>query len=109
MLNREGWLDVSVNLVPLVIITLFVTTLLLYNPWGWTDVFIMVTTVGLHVVPILTLLPVSYLLVKVFMESEEDGTSETATRILGWFTLEGSESESLGDSPGDESETDVER
>ena len=89
MLNREGWLDASVNFVPLVIISVFVVTLLLYNPWGWADVFIIATTVGLHLVPILTLAPVSYVLVKVFREAEEHGTSETGARIVRMFSLEG--------------------
>ena len=89
MLDREGWLDISVNFVPLIIVTVFVTTLLLYNPWGWEDLAIMVVTVALHVIPILTLAPVSYLLVKVFMEASEHGTSETAARIVRVFSLEG--------------------
>lgn len=89
MLSHEEWLDISVNLVPLVMIAGFVALLLLYNPWGWADVYIMVTTVGLHLVPILTLAPVSYLLVKVFVEASEHGTSETAARIVRVFTLEG--------------------
>ena len=88
MLNREGWLDVVVNFVPLTIITVFVVTLLLYNPWGWADVFVIVTTVGLHLVPILTLAPVSYVLVKVFREAEEHGTSETGARIVRLFSVE---------------------
>ena len=89
MLNREGWLDISVNFVPLAIITFFVTLLLLYNPWGWEDLFLISTSVVLHVVPILTLAPVSYLLVKVFVEASEHGTSETAARIVRLFSLEG--------------------
>ena len=88
MLNREGWLDVSVNFVPLVIITLFVTVLLLYNPWGWEDLLVIAVTVGLHLVPILVLAPVSYLLVKVYVEADEHGTSETAARIVRWFAFE---------------------
>lgn len=90
MLNREGWLDVSVNFVPLVIITVFVVTLLLYNPWGWEDRLVMAVTVGLHLVPILTLAPVSYLLVKVYVEAEEHGTSETGARIVRALSFEGS-------------------
>ena len=93
MLDREGWLDISVNFVPLVIITVFVTTLLLYNPWGWEDLIIIGVTVGLHLVPILTLAPVSYLLVKVFVESADDGTSETAARIVRLFSLEGADAD----------------
>ena len=89
MLNREGWLDVSVNFVPLIIISVFVVTLLLYNPWGWEDLLVIAVTVGLHLVPILTLAPVSYLLVKVYVESDEHGSSETAARIVRLFSLEG--------------------
>ena len=88
MLSHEEWLDVSVNLVPLVMITGFVTLLLLYNPWGWADVYIISTSVVLHLVPILTLAPVSYLLVKVFVEANEHGTSETAARIVRVFSIE---------------------
>ncbi len=89
MLTREEWFDISVNLVPLVMITGFVTLLLLFNPWGWEDLFLISTSVVLHVVPIVTLAPVSYLLVKVFVEASEHGTSETAARILRLFSLEG--------------------
>ena len=88
MLTREEMLDISVNFVPLFIITVFVCTLLLYNPWGWKDVYIIATTVGLHLVPILTLAPVSYVLVKVYVEAEEHGTSETAARVVRVFSLE---------------------
>lgn len=58
-----------------------------YNPWGWAEWFLILEVFGLHLVPILTLAPVTYLAVKFVTESSSEGQSETANRIRSWFML----------------------
>lgn len=85
-LDREGLLDGASNAVPLAIITLLTLLFVAYNPWGWHDTLVIVEVFGLHLVPILTLVPVTYLAVKVVNESSE-GRSETADRIRSGLAL----------------------
>lgn len=85
-LNREGVLDSVVNTVPLLIIVVLTALFVAYNPWGWSERGVIALVFGLHVVPILTLAPVTYLVVKIVAESEE-GQSDTARRVRSWFAL----------------------
>lgn len=82
--DRELLLDGLSNGIPLAIIVLLTVLFVAYNPWGWQDTLLIAVVFGLHLVPILTLAPVTYLLVKVMSESSE-GRSETAARLKSWF------------------------
>lgn len=86
-LDDEQLSDSVPNIVPLVIILILTLLFVAYNPWGWMDWFLILEIFGLHLVPILTLVPVTYVAVKVVTESS-DGHSETADRIRSWFMLE---------------------
>lgn len=83
-LDREEQLDAVSNVVPLVIITLLTLLFVAYNPWGWRDTMLVAVVFGLHLVPIVTLAPVTYVLVRVVVESER-GQSQTADRVRAWF------------------------
>lgn len=89
--DREQLSDSVPNVVPLFIILALTALFVVYNPWGWNDWFLITEIFGLHLVPILTLAPVTYVLVKLVSESA-DGESETAKRILTWFA-EGSDAD----------------
>lgn len=52
--DRETLLDVSVNVVPMVIILFFAAFLLLFSPFP-DDPFAQVVAIGLHVVPFVLL------------------------------------------------------
>lgn len=86
-LDDEQLSDSVPNIVPLVIILFLTVLFVAYNPWGWKDWFLILEVFGLHLVPILTLVPVTYLAVKVVTESS-DGRSETADQIRSWFMLD---------------------
>lgn len=76
------------NLVPLVIIVILTLLFVAYNPWGWAEWFLILEIFGLHLVPILTLAPITYLAVRFVTESGSNGDqSETADRIRSWFML----------------------
>lgn len=83
--DREDLLESVVNVVPLMIIGLLTLLFVAYNPWGWQDHLLIAILFGLHLVPIITLAPVTYLAVRVVVEAS-DGRSETADRIKSWFT-----------------------
>lgn len=85
--DHDERLDSIANVVPLTIITLLTLLFLAYNPWGWRQWFLILEVFGLHAVPLLTLAPVTYILVKVVNESFESGESETATSIRTWFSM----------------------
>lgn len=57
--DRETLLDISVNIIPLGIILFFITLFLVYSPWGW-DPFTLTLTLGLHVMPFVTLALITY-------------------------------------------------
>lgn len=83
-LSREQLSDSVPNFVPLLIIIALTALFVVYNPWGWEEWFLIVEIFGLHLVPILTLGPVTYVFVKLVSESM-DGESETADHIKTWF------------------------
>ena len=83
-LDREELLDSAVSAVALSIIVLLTLLFVAYNPWGWQDPLLIAIVFGLHLIPILTLVPVTYLLVKVLAEASE-GRSETAARVTSWI------------------------
>lgn len=99
-IDRQELLDSAVNAVPLVIITLLTLLFVAHNPWGWQELLLIVEVFGLHLVPILTLAPVTYLLVKVVNESSE-GRSETAARIQSLLEPVGG-SDGAGGAGGDD-------
>ncbi|WP_128478518.1 DUF6684 family protein [Halorussus pelagicus] len=57
--NRETLLDISVNIIPLVIILLFTAFLLLFSPWS-QNMFIEVIALGLHAIPFVFLAILTY-------------------------------------------------
>lgn len=54
MLHRETLLDVTVNVIPMVIILFFTAYLLVTSPWVG-DPFVLVVAIGLHVIPFVLL------------------------------------------------------
>lgn len=98
--DREELLDSLVNVVPLAIIVALTVLFVAVNPWGWADADVIALVVGLHVIPIVTLLPVTYLAVKVVGEAARDGHSPTAARIRDWFAgNDGSASDASASEP----------
>lgn len=87
-LDREELLDSAVSAVALSIIVLLTLLFVAYNPWGWRNPLLIAIVFGLHLVPIVTLVPVTYLLVKVLVEASE-GRSETAAWITSWIAATG--------------------
>lgn len=85
-LDRDGILDSVVTVISLIIIVVLTLLFVAYNPWGWEDWLVTLEVFGLHLVPILTLVPVTYLLIKLLREAEE-GRSDTADRIKSWFAV----------------------
>jgi len=61
--TREHLLNVAVNVIPLFIIAFFLVLFLVFEPWGFDplDTGLMV---GLHLVPLVSLIIVSYIAVK---------------------------------------------
>lgn len=64
LFDRETWLDISVNIVPLVIILFFAVLLLVSSPYpqNW---FIEGVALGLHVIPFVLLALLTYLSARV--------------------------------------------
>ncbi len=85
-LDDTQLIDSVPNGAPLAIIIVLTGLFVAYNPWGWTNWFLILEIFGLHLVPLLTLAPVTYLAVK-FVTESSDGRSETADRIRSWFML----------------------
>ncbi|MBX0296742.1 DUF6684 family protein [Haloarcula nitratireducens] len=85
-LDREGLFDSLAGVVPISIIVLLTLLFVVYNPWGWEEPLLIAIVFGLHFVPILTLAPVTYLLVRVLRESN-NGKSETTEKVRAWFAL----------------------
>ena len=57
--NRETLLDISVNIIPLVILLFFTVFLLLFSPWP-QNTFLEVIALGLHIVPFVVLAILTY-------------------------------------------------
>lgn len=57
--NRETLLDISVNIIPLVILLFFSVFLLLFSPWP-QNAFIETIALGLHIVPFVLLAILTY-------------------------------------------------
>ena len=57
--NRETLLDISVNIIPLIIILFFTLFLLLFSPWSG-NLFIEIIALGLHLVPFVFLAILTY-------------------------------------------------
>lgn len=62
--NRDTLLDISVNIVPLVIIAFFAVFLLFYSPYP-PELFIEIVAIGLHVVPFVLLALLTYVAAKI--------------------------------------------
>jgi len=82
--DRDLAIEGAVNATPLAIIVLLTLVFVAYNPWGWDDLLVVGLVGGLHAIPLLTLAPVTYLLVRVVREAE-DGRSQTAARARSRF------------------------
>lgn len=67
--DKETLLDLSVNIIPLVIILFFIVTLPLFNVWGW-EPMVSIVTIGLHVVPFVALAVLTYVAGKVIVSDE---------------------------------------
>ncbi|WP_137286595.1 DUF6684 family protein [Halorussus salinisoli] len=57
--NRETLLDISVNIIPLVILAFFIAVLLLTSPWP-SSLFMTVIALGLHLIPLVLLALLTY-------------------------------------------------
>lgn len=57
--DRETLLDISVNIIPLVIILFFVVVFLVTAPWP-SDFFVEAITLALHVIPFFFLAVLTY-------------------------------------------------
>ena len=82
--DRDLAIEGAVNATPLAIIVLLTLLFVAYNPWGWDDLLVVGLVGGLHAIPIVTLAPVTYLVVRVVREAE-DGRSQTAARVRSRF------------------------
>ena len=82
--DRDLAIEGAVNATPLAIIVLLTLVFVAYNPWGWDDLLVIGLVGGLHAIPIVTLAPVTYLVVRVVREAE-DGRSQTAARARSRF------------------------
>lgn len=67
--DKETILDLSVNIIPLLIILFFIVTFPLFNTWGW-ELLPTVITLGLHVVPFVGLAVLTYVAGKVIVGDE---------------------------------------
>lgn len=71
--TREHLLNVSVNVIPLFIIGFFLVVFLYFQPWGF-DPLDTTLLVGLHLMPFVSLVVISYLAVKhVEIDEPEEG------------------------------------
>ena len=61
--NRETLLDISVNIIPLVIILFFTVFLLFFSPWP-QNTFIEVIALALHIIPFVLLAILTYVSAK---------------------------------------------
>lgn len=91
--DRETLLDLTVNIIPLVIILFFAILILISNPVG-NDVVALVMTEILHFVPFASLALVTYVAGRIISEAERTGHSETAASITRTLIGETSISES---------------
>lgn len=57
--EKETLLDISVNIIPLIILIVFTGMVLFTDPWGF-DIRAEVIALGLHLVPIASLALVTY-------------------------------------------------
>ncbi|UPW01927.1 cox cluster protein [Halorussus gelatinilyticus] len=58
--NRETLLDISVNIIPLVILLFFTVFLLLFSPWP-ENLFLQAIALGLHLIPFVLLAILTYI------------------------------------------------
>jgi len=68
-LHRETLLDVSVNVIPMVIILFFTAYLLLTSPWA-SDPFVMAVAIGLHAIPFVLLGLLTWVSARVIQDAE---------------------------------------
>ncbi|WP_224269706.1 DUF6684 family protein [Haloprofundus salinisoli] len=71
--DRETMLDLTVNIIPLFIILFFVVLFLLIQPWGG-DLFPTAIMIGLHVVPFVGLVILTYFSGKAIAGAEKSST-----------------------------------
>ena len=69
--DRDTLLDLTVNVIPLGIILFFAVGYLIFNPFGNLDFFGKLIMIGLHAVPFLGLLLLTYVSGKVIAGDEE--------------------------------------
>ncbi|WP_238398262.1 DUF6684 family protein [Halorussus salinus] len=58
--NRETLLDISVNIIPLVILLFFTVFLLVFSPWP-QNTFLDLIALGLHIIPFVLLALLTYI------------------------------------------------
>lgn len=79
--DKDTILDLTVNIIPLGIILFFIVYLLVFDPWTiGDDPLIMVVTLGLHVVPFVSLAILTYFSGKAIAGSEKEGEVYLAGR-----------------------------
>lgn len=83
--NRDELLDSLVAVVPISIIVVLTLLFVAYNPWGWEELSLIAIVFGLHLVPIVTLAPIMFVLVRILVEADSTGRSETARQLKAWF------------------------
>lgn len=79
--DKETILDLSVNIIPLVIILFFIVTLPIFNTWGW-ELMPTVVTLGLHIVPFVALSVLTYVAGKVITSDERNAEVDPQGRTL---------------------------
>ena len=79
--DKDTLLDLTVNFVPLGILLFFVVYMVIMDPWSMYDDPLMLTlTIGLHVVPFVSLAVLTYFSGKAIAGSEKEGEVYLAGR-----------------------------
>ena len=73
--DKDTILDLTVNIVPLVILGFFIVLYLILNPWGFDDILVSVISHGLMIFTFLNLLLLTYV-AALFIERDEDEVLE---------------------------------
>ena len=62
--EKETLLDISVNIIPIIILIVFTGMVLLTEPWEF-DITIEIIALGLHLIPIVSLAFVTYIAARI--------------------------------------------
>lgn len=79
--DKDTLLDLTVNFVPLGIMLFFVVYMVIFDPWSmYDDPLILAVTLGLHVIPFVSLAVLTYFSGKAIAGSEKEGEVYLAGR-----------------------------